>query len=85
MTAIPENWVDELNLVPAGDEETQGYKAGLQKHRTYFVDVTIKGHNFPYTEVLAVNRGNVLIGSDILNQLKILFDGKNLSFEIFDS
>jgi len=87
-TAIPETWVDKLNLVPADEQETRGYKEEKEKrkqiHHTYFVDVTIKGHSFPYTEVLAVNRKKVLIGRDILNQLKLVLDGKNLTFEILD-
>lgn len=88
MTAIPETLVSELALVPAGEYETKGYKkeekAEGQKHCTYFVDIALKGYSFPYTEVLAVDRQNVLIGRDILNQLKLILDGKNLTFEITD-
>lgn len=88
ITAIPESWVSDLNLVPVSEQETKGYKEEndkkVQKHYTYFVDVTLKGLNFPYTEVLAVDRQNVLVGRDILNQLKLVLDGKNLSFKISD-
>jgi hypothetical protein len=88
MTAIPETLVSELALVPASEHETTGYKREKknepQKHLTYFVDIALKGYSFPYTEVLAVDRQNVLIGRDILNQLKLILDGKNLMFEIAD-
>jgi len=84
MTAIPEDFVGELEILPAGEVSTKGYKEGEQTHRTYFVDVRFNGYAFPYTEVLAVKRKNVLIGRDILNQLKVILDGKNLNFDILD-
>ena len=88
MTAIPETWVSELALVPVSELETRGYKKEEkgegQKHSTYYVDIALKGYAFPYTEVLAVDRQNVLLGRDILNQLKLILDGKSLMFEIID-
>lgn len=83
-TAFPEKWVTKLNLVPVSEERMKGYKKGEQKHNTYFVNVTLKGYNFPYTEAVAIDRKNILIGRDILNQLKLILDGKNLKFEILD-
>lgn len=83
MTAIPEDLVNALGLIPAREIPTKGYKKGEQTHHTYFVDVSLDGHSF-YTEVMAVERTNVLIGRDILNQLKLILDGKNLNFDIMD-
>jgi predicted aspartyl protease len=84
MTAIPEDFIDKLRIFPAGEVSTRGYKEGEQTHRTYFVDVSFNGFSFPNTEVMAVKRKNVLIGRDILNQLKLILDGKNLNFDILD-
>lgn len=83
MTAIPEDFVNALGLLPVREIPTKGYKKGEQKHHTYFVCVTFDGYSF-YTEVMAIERTNVLIGRDILNQLKLILDGKNLNFDILD-
>jgi predicted aspartyl protease len=85
-TAIPEYLVDKLHLIPTSEEETKGYKEEIhqQKHYTYFVNIAFKDEIFDFVEVLAVRRPNVLIGRDILNRLKLILDGKNLSFEIVD-
>jgi predicted aspartyl protease len=85
-TAIPESWIDKLHLIPAGEEETRGYKEEIkkQKHYTYFVNISIKNKIFEYAKVLAVKRNSPLIGRDILNQVKLILDGKNLSFEVLD-
>ena len=83
-TVIPEILIEELQLVPAREIEVEGYKEGKQKHWTYFVDVEFKGYSFPYTEVLAVKRKNVLLGRDILNQTILVLNGKKLSYDITD-
>lgn len=83
-TAIPENLIEKLQLVPVREIDVGGYKEGKQKHWTYFVDVEFKGYSFPYTEVLAVKRKNVLLGRDILNQTILLLDGKKLCYDITD-
>jgi len=83
MTAIPEDLVGQLRILPAGEISTKGYKEGEQTHRTYFVDVSFNSYSF-YREVMAVKRKNVLIGRDILNQLKLILNGKNLNFDILD-
>jgi len=84
MTAVPEDFVDKLKILPARKiKGVKGYKGKGQSHSTYFVDVSFNGYAF-YTEVMAVKRKNVLIGRDILNQLKLILDGKNLNFDILD-
>lgn len=83
MSAIPNEWVNRLRLLPFGDQDTHGYKEGLQKHLTYFVEVAFNGLSF-CVEVLAVNRKNMLLGRDVLNRLKLMLDGKNLNFDILD-
>ncbi|KPV61754.1 MAG: hypothetical protein AOA66_1724 [Candidatus Bathyarchaeota archaeon BA2] len=84
MTAIPKDFVKKLKILPAGEVEgVKGHKGKGQNHLIYFVDVSFNGYSF-YTEVMAVKRKNVLIGRDILNQLKLILDGKNLNFDILD-
>jgi len=84
MTAIPEDFVDKLDILPSREiDGVKAYKGKGQKHYAYFVNVSFGEYSF-YTEVLAVKRKNVLIGRDILNQLKLILDGKNLNFDILD-
>jgi predicted aspartyl protease len=83
MSVIPEDWVGQLGLLPIGDQDTHGYKQGLQNHRTYLVQVSFENMSFG-VEVMAVKRSNMLIGRDVLNTLKLVLDGKNLYFEILD-
>jgi len=83
-TVIPENLIEKLQLVPVRLIDVEGYKKGKQEHSTYFVDVEFKGYSFPLTEVIAVNRKNVLLGRDILNKTILVLDGKKLSYDITD-
>ena len=89
MSAIPKEWVNQLELLPVGDQETSGYKneGEKQKHETYFVEVSFYNLGFRI-KVMAVNRKGMLfpmlIGRDVLNKLKLTLDGKNQSFEVSD-
>lgn len=82
-TAIPEGWVEELGLIQAGETDVSGYDGKIDRKWTYYANISFKECNF-YTEVIPANRKNVLIGRDVLNQLKVLLDGKNLNLEITD-
>ena len=84
MTVIPDDLVEGLELLPASEVEVEGYKEGKQKHPTYFINIAFKDSLFSYMEVIAVKRKYVLIGRDILNQTKLVLDGKNLIFEVSD-
>lgn len=88
MSVIPNEWVEEWSLLPAGTVEVFGYdkkgkKVGEEKP-TYFVNVSFNGFSFDFVEVVSADRKDVLIGRDVINKLKILLDGKNLNFEITD-
>lgn len=84
-TAIPDELIEELELVQVREIPVGGYKEeGEQKHNTFFVDVEFDGYSFPFVEAVGVKRSNVLLGRDVLNQIKLVLDGKNLSFEFSD-
>lgn len=84
-TVIPEECVSRLRLVPVRPFSPEGYKIQKKKqeHYSYIVKISFKGLTF-VIEALAVNRKSVLVGRDILNDLKLILDGKNLNFEIID-
>lgn len=84
-TVIPEECVCRLRLLPVRPFSPKGYKIQKKKqeHYSYIVKISFKGLTF-VIEAIAVNRKNVLVGRDILNDLKLILDGKNLNFEITD-
>ena len=84
LSVIPEEWIGELRLLPCGEKDVSGYDGRIEKRRTYFVHISFNGNRFEWVEVIASRRENVLIGRDVLNRLKIVLDGKNLVFEIYD-
>jgi hypothetical protein len=84
-TVIPLFLVWRLELVPAREVTVCGFRNREgRKTPTFYVDISIGELKFDFLEVISAPRENILIGRDILNSLKILLDGKNLSFEISD-
>jgi len=83
ISVIPEDLVGSLELVPAATVSTHAFDCSSDEHRTYFVNILLNGMRFEYVEVVAAGR-EVLVGRDILNQLKILLDGKSQSFDVQD-
>lgn len=84
-TVIPEEWVSRLGLLPVRTHSPRGYKIERKKqeHYCYIVEIAFEEYTFTL-EVIAAKRENILVGRDILNDLKLILDGKNLNFEITD-
>lgn len=82
-SVIPETWIDEMKLLPAGEEQFSGYNGRPEMKRKYFVHINLNGYTF-FLDVISSHRTNVLLGRDILNQLKLVLNGKNENFEISD-
>ena len=83
ISVIPEDWIDEMRLIPAGEEEVSGYDGIRTTRLKYFVHVLFKGYSF-FTDVISSPRTTVLLGRDLLNQLKVLLSGKEDYFDISD-
>jgi predicted aspartyl protease len=84
-TIIPDTLAEKLGLNPARPVRLRGFRdVAARKTPAFYANISIAGFNLEYMEVASVQRENVLIGRDILNELKILLDGKNLNFEISD-
>jgi len=83
ISVIPEDLVEELNLQPSGEEPVLGYDGSLSIKRKYFVYISFSGFSF-FTDVLSSPRSNVLLGRDVLNQLRIFLSGKENIFTISD-
>lgn len=84
LTVIPEQWADQLGLVAHDTVDMGDYKGEVETHPTYFVSLELNGFAFPWIEVMACPRRNVLIARDLLNQLNIFLYGKDLQFEVAD-
>jgi len=84
ISVIPFGFVRELGLVPARKLLARGYDGREGSVTTYYVNMSIQEFSFELVEVAATPRIDVLLGRDILNRLKMLLDGKALSFELQD-
>ncbi|MEM3023136.1 MAG: retroviral-like aspartic protease family protein [Candidatus Bathyarchaeia archaeon] len=84
MTAIPEGAIDRIGLIPAGRVRVSSFKGDEAVEYTYFVDLSLPGHEFRMVEVIGARRRDALLGRDVLNALKLTLDGKALAFTISD-
>jgi len=84
ITVLPQDVVGELRLVPASRISVSSFDGREVWRYTYFVNLSF--HNFEYgmVEVVGAKRRDALLGRDVLNRLKTVLDGKNLSFSLRD-
>ena len=84
MTVLPQNAIGKLRLIPASRISVSSFDGREVWRYTYFVNLSF--HNFEYrmVEVISAKRRDTLLGRDILNRLKTILDGKNLSFSLHD-
>ncbi len=74
MTMIPQECIPNLgNLIRGQPIQFRGVN-GIRTLQTYIVDIRISGYTFPSLEVVAIPKNHVLIGRDILNENKAVFD-----------
>ena len=81
---IPSDVVDELELKQRGIELVSGYRRNLPPEETpaYYVDVEIADFLFRRVRAIESFRPDALIGRNVLNKLRVVLDGKNLTFEV---
>ena len=84
ITVAPAKIVRDLNLLPVRIIKIRGYNGKMSLKPTYLVNIFIKEFKFELAEVITARRENILIGRDILNQLTVKLNGKQLDFEILD-
>jgi len=83
ISAIPDELISELELEWSGSVEARGFnQKKLKKVKTYRVNISFANRRFEHIEVIPAAGPFVLIGRNVLNQLKILLNGKNLKFKI---
>ena len=84
VTVIPEEWVDCLKLMPKGTLYVEDFEGNTYQRRTYRVHISLDSEKFQWVEITANKRNNILVGRNVLNNVKLILDGKNLAFEMID-
>jgi len=84
LTVIPEELVSRLKLMPKGTTWVKDFRGNEQEHRTYVVHIMLDGEKFEWVEIISRERPNVLVGRNVLNNTKLILDGKNLVFKMED-
>ena len=75
MTVIARALVDQWQITPFSAVNVRGYDGQVSTRPTYLVDLTIGKRQFSQVEVTLSPRTNVLLGRDVLNQLRVTLDG----------
>ena len=83
-SVIPENIRDKWELHQTGEVTTVDFRREETLEPTYDVRIAINGLVSKIVEVTVANREHVLLGRDILNELKMCADGKGQSFTLED-
>lgn len=84
ITVLPQSAIEDLRLMPASRVSISSFNGEEQSRYTFFVNISCLGFEFNFVEVIAGKRRDALLGRDILNQMKSVFDGKALNFDLFD-
>ena len=84
ITVIPERLVVPLGISPKGRVWTRGYDGTYTQRAVYYVRLTLEDFVLATVRCIATNRGDVLLGRNVLNRFLVILDGKNLTFELTD-
>jgi len=84
LTDIPEALQERLDLLPFSEEPIRYADGRVEWKTTFLTNFSFDGFDFESVEVTSGNRNYVLIGRNILNKLKLICDGKTLTFTILD-
>jgi predicted aspartyl protease len=83
-SVIPAELRDEWNLNKTGEVTTVDFRNEERNEPTYDVRIVIKGLISKIVEVTVENQDDLLLGRDILNELKMCANGKSLLFTLED-
>jgi clan AA aspartic protease len=81
-SVIPERIRDEWNLNKADDITTVDAHNQRRNEPSYFVRISVRGLVSKIVEVTLVDADEILLGRDILNELRMHADGKGQSFAL---
>ena len=82
LTVIPSDLVQQWQLPSDGAVHLRAYNGHVSRRPIYRVDFVIGSWHFPMVRVTATRRSNVLLGRNVLNQMRIVHDGLQQIVEI---
>lgn len=82
ITVIPQNLVDEWNLISHERVQVRAYDDRPAVRPIYDVEFRIGTRRFANLPVIASERRNLLLGRNVLNQLSITHDGPRQTVRI---
>ena len=82
ITAIPAYFVEQLDLAPAGELVVEGYDGQRATVLCYDIVLHVDRLRVVGLSVVAFAEDYALLGRDVLNRLRILLDGPELTTEI---
>jgi predicted aspartyl protease len=82
ITVIPESLVSKLGLSAKGNLWARSYDGTFSHRPVYYVGLSIDGNELVAVRCIASDRGNVLIGRNVLNRFLITLDGIKLLFKL---
>lgn len=84
LTDIPQLLQERLDLIPFSEERIRYADGRVKSKTTYLAGFSFDGFDFEKVEITSSDRNYALIGRNILNKLKLICDGKALTFTIID-
>ena len=84
ITVIPDKWVEELSLRPAEIVSVKTFDGRTITKTVYFINLEFHKFNFELVKAISLAGKDVLIGRNVLNNVKLILDGKNLDLQILD-
>ena len=76
LTIVPELFLAPLNVIPARSGWLTGFDGSRSYLPLYYLGIAIEGFTFPAVLCYSMNRRNVLLGRNILNQFLMTLDGR---------
>jgi predicted aspartyl protease len=81
---IPKKFVKRLNVISSRKIDVEDYDGKISKKDIYRITINIEGKVFENIEAIESDKDEIIIGRNILNQFKIVLDGKKEISEISD-
>ncbi len=75
MTCLPEKEIEKLGGLNYSSINVRGVNDITLERKTYFVNIQLGDNMFSNIEVVAIPKSYGVIGRDILNSFKVVFDG----------
>ena len=83
-TTIPSKFVETLRIIPSRKRLVEDFEGKITEKVAYRVTIKIEKWIFEFIEAVDINSEEILIGRNLLNQFKIVLDGKEGLSEISD-